>query len=301
MRSSATELACVTDADDLTEENEQMSRGSRWVGRIALCAACFTSLPVVSCGPPCRSESPQAERAWETAVKKMKVLELEPNDAISIKRDVHNIVIDADAAEVAKAFNDVMIDTSRHFGLIKLQRMKANEGKPFSVGERFQGQYTITLAKAEWPKFWQKVFDWAYEDDRVQLVICEIQNGLLSDYGELSLLELDPKPGEPYRMQYKYLGHKDPKSGSPIAGSSMFVVTPIVDMKELQALGVSKAARLTQIFEYQEQTDFFAYFFSAGGLKLHNQVVYSQAKQAAELIGAKIVDTDIPKEYQEGL
>ncbi|MCA9632427.1 MAG: hypothetical protein KC766_32465 [Myxococcales bacterium] len=234
-------------------------------------------------------------------MKNMEVLPLDPKSGTSIKRDVHNIVIDADAGEVARAFNDVMIDTSRHFGLIKLQRMRANEGKPFSVGERFQGQYTLTLAKDEWPKFWRNVFEDLYENDKIQVVICEIQNSMLSDYGELTLLELDPKPGEPYRMQYRYLGHSSPKSGSPIAGSSMFVVTPIVDMKELNALGVSKASRLTQIFEYQEQTEFFTYFFSAGGLKLHNQVVYSQAKQAAELIGAKIIDSDIPKEYQQGL
>ncbi len=234
-------------------------------------------------------------------MKKMEVLPLKPKSAISIKRDVHNIVIDADAADVAQAFQDVMIDTKRHFGLIKLQRMRANEGKPFSVGERFQGQYTLTLAKDEWPAFWRKIFDDLYDEEAVQVIVCEIQNSLLSDYGELSLLELNPKPGEPYRMQYRYLGHTDPKSGSPIAGSSMFIVTPIVDMKELNALGVSKASKLTQVFEYQEQTDFFAYFFSAGGLKLHNQVVYSQAKQAAELIGAKIIDSDIPKEYQAGL
>jgi hypothetical protein len=55
---------------------------------------------------------------------------------------------------------------------------------------------------------------------------------------------------------------------------------------------------LTQIFEYQEQSPTFALFFSSGGLKLHNQVVYSQASQAAELIGAKVLSSDIPEAYQ---
>lgn len=278
-----------------------MSRGSRWLGRFVVAVACCTSFAAVSCGPPCPSASPQEERGWETAVKKMTILELKPKDAISIKRDVHNIVIDAEAGDLANAFQDVMIDPERHFGLIQLIRMRENVGKPFKQGERFQGRYSVPLAADQWPDFWKKIFRDLYKEEAVQRITCEIENALLSDYGELTLLDLTPKPGQPYRMQYKYLGDEESGGGSPIRGSSMFIVTPIVDMQELQALGVSKASKLTQVFEYQERTDFFAYFFSAGGLKLHNQVVYSQAKQAAGLIGAKIIASDIPKDYQEGL
>src|SRR5690606_22463622 len=126
------------------------------------------------------------------------------------------------------------------------------------------GHYSIPLAAEELPKFWRNLFKDLYEHEAIQTITCEIENGLTSDYGEITLLDLDPAPGQPYRMQYKYLGVKDPQSGSPISGSSMFLVTPIVDVHELDALGVSKACTLTQIFEYQEQTDFMAYFFSAG-------------------------------------
>ena len=53
------------------------------------------------------------------------------------------------------------------------------------------------------------------------------------------------------------------------------------------------------MFVYQEQSLNFATFFAAGGLKLHNQVVYQQASQAAELLGARILESDIPREYGE--
>lgn len=60
-----------------------------------------------------------------------------------------------------------------------------------------------------------------------------------------------------------------------------------------------KRCLLTHVFEYREQDLNFATFFSAGGLKLHNQVVYSQTGQAAALVGAEIIVTDIPDAYQE--
>lgn len=273
------------------------------IKRRSFCTFVATGLGnlAVGCGPPCPTASPREERAWEKAVDAMVVLPLDAKAKITIKRDVHNIVISAEAGEVANAFQEVMRDRSLHFGFIEVRRKRANWDKPFQLGERFQGHYSIPLAAEELPKFWRNLFKDLYEHEAIQTITCEIENGLTSDYGEITLLDLDPAPGQPYRMQYKYLGVKDPQSGSPISGSSMFLVTPIVDVHELDALGVSKACTLTQIFEYQEQTDFMAYFFSAGGLTLHNQVVFSQASQAAKKIGAKILSSDIPKEYQEGL
>jgi hypothetical protein len=53
------------------------------------------------------------------------------------------------------------------------------------------------------------------------------------------------------------------------------------------------------VFVYQEQSMDFATFFTAGGLKLHNQVVYQQALQSAELLGAEILESDIPSEWAE--
>ena len=76
--------------------------------------------------------------------------------------------------------------------------------------------------------------------------------------------------------------------GSPIAGSSRFEVRQLVDGQ----------SELLQIFTYQEQTASFAAFFSNGGLTLHNQVVYSQVRQTAELLGVPFEAPDIPPAYQ---
>ncbi|MBX3184319.1 MAG: hypothetical protein KF915_16950 [Polyangiaceae bacterium] len=254
---------------------------------------------LVSCGPPCPTASVQSEREWERALDQMKILPLDAKGAITIKRDVHSVVVDAGPREFAHAFQAVMMDTSRHFGLIQVRRKASNEGRPFQVGERFQGHYSIELASEQWGPFWQKVFNDLYEHAWVRRVTCAIENGATSDYGVISLIELDPPPGSPFRMRYDYLGGD--RGGSPIAGSSTFTIESVVDVHELQRYGVSQAARITQVFEYQEQSEPFAFFFSVGGLKLHNQVVFSQARQAAELIGAKILESDIPKAYQEGI
>jgi hypothetical protein len=82
-------------------------------------------------------------------------------------------------------------------------------------------------------------------------------------------------------LEYRYL------EGSPIAGSSRFEVRQLSD-------GLSE---LLQIFTYQEQTAAFAAFFANGGLTLHNQVVYSQVKQTAELLGVPFEAPDIPAAY----
>jgi hypothetical protein len=57
-------------------------------------------------------------------------------------------------------------------------------------------------------------------------------------------------------------------------------------------------SKVTQVFEYQELTASFALFFSSGGRKLHNGVVYNQAAQAAAVLGAKVVSSDIPEPYR---
>jgi hypothetical protein len=133
------------------------------------------------------------------------------------------------------------------------------------------------------PGKWRQLFGALVEHKAVRQWLCEIENAHTSDYGVIDTFAFQPPPGQPYTLQYSYL------EGSPIAGSSTFIVTPID----------AQTCQLTQIFEYQEQSISFATFFTAGGLKLHNQVVYSQALQAAQHIGARILETDIPAAYQE--
>jgi hypothetical protein len=177
-----------------------------------------------------------------------------------------------------------MRDTKRHYGLIRVDRKQANIGKPFQLGERFQGRYQLSEAiKKDLAPWEKKIFGELADDPGVRTAICNIENQAMSDYGIIAQLDLNPKEGQDYVLAYHYL------EGSPIAGSSTFVISKV-------SPGVSK---ITQIFEYQELTHPFALFFSSGGLKLHNQVVSSQAAQTAELLGAKVVTSDIPELYRE--
>lgn len=255
------------------------------VGMAPLAAGCI-------CSSSCPTLSPASRAQWERDLEQRYVLKLDPKADIAIKRDVHNVIIDVEASDLAAAFQQVMMDPNRRFGLIRIDRLKRNVGKPFSVGERFQGRYVIADAvKKDLKGIWKKLFGELAEDDGIRQILCGIENEMTSDYGVITQLRMDPAPGEDRRMQYKYL------SGSPIAGSSTFIITPIDDPKELERLGVPVASRITQVFEYQELTATFAQFFGAGGLKMHNQVVYNQALAAAEQAGGKVLESDIPKAY----
>ena len=256
----------------------------------SLAALLVLALSVVSsgvggCGGGCPKPGSSASEVarWEQELAARTPLSLNPNSAVTIKRDVHNIEIDAPAAVFVAAFHAVMVDPNRSFGLIRVERPTQQLGHPFSLGDRFQGRYQIDQAIEADLKGWEKRwFGELAEDPVIRSFLCQIENKSTSDYGEISELALSPPPDGEYRMAYRYL------SGSPIAGSSTFTVTPLSQ----------SACRLTQVFEYQEQSLTFAVFFSAGGLKFHDQVVMSQATQAAANLGAHITASDIPKEYQ---
>ena len=252
-----------------------------------LCAALSgVSMGGLGCRPsgcPGPHASADSRSQWEAALDGRKELVLDGKRDITIKRDVRNIVVSADADKVAQAFHEVMRDPKRRFGLIRVDRKEANIGKPFSVGERFQGRYELDAAIRQNLEPWEKkMFGDFASDPGVRSFLCDIENQNTSDYGMIAALNLTPKAGEDFVLAYRYL------EGSPIAGSSTFVITQV-------SPGSSK---ITQIFEYQELTAAFALFFSSGGLKLHNQVVYNQAAQAAEILGAKILSTDLPEEYR---
>src|SRR6266542_791676 len=250
-----------------------------------LCSlAMIAMLGAGGCHPACPAKSSaDAQAKWEAELDNRNELVTDPSRDISIKRDVHVLVVSADADKLANAFHEIMRDPKRHFGLIKVDRKQSNVGKPFALGERFQGRYEIDEAiRRDLGPWAKKIFGDLTEDPGVKAFLCDLENQATSDYGVIAKLTLPPQPSTDYVLSYHYL------SGSPIAGSSTFVVTPV-------SPGVSK---LTQIFEYQELTSTFALFFSTGGLKLHNQVVYSQVSQAAELVGAKILSSDIPEAYR---
>jgi hypothetical protein len=230
--------------------------------------------------------APPASRAeWAARLRAKQELYVDATRSITVKRDAHTLVVHADADLVATAFHRVMRDPARKFGMIEIDRPDGEVGQPFSLGSRFQGRYRIADGS--------KVLTRLSEYEPARAALCELENQNTSDYGVIRELFLPPEtrpgdapahpaPGTTYLLEYRYL------EGTPIAGSSRFEVRQISD-------GLSE---LTQIFTYQEQSAAFAAFFANGGLTLHNQVIYSQVKQTAELLGVKFEAPDIPLEYQ---
>jgi len=264
-------------------------------GITGLSIVCALALGLgVECGGSSAASAPKTatgEAKWQREIAAAKPLELNPNGPISIKRDVHDLVVGTTAAEFAAAFEKVMEDPERRFGLIRVDRLSANVNKPFRMGERFQGRYELSAAgRQKLSGIWKQLFDEVVEDKNVADLLWRIENGRTSDYGEIIQLDLkEPKHGK-YAMTYRYL------APSPIAGSSTFEVSEIVDPDE-EGVGPKPATLVRQIFVYQETSEGFAKFFSHGGLRLHDQVVYSQVMQAAEAAGVCIRKSDIQQEY----
>jgi hypothetical protein len=262
-------------------------RVGSWLLKIALSAA--LALSATACGGgaiPSPALPPPATLSCQNPTNDMRApLVTNPSAAITIKRDVHNFEVTGSAEDFAAAFQKVMTDPTRRFGLIKVIRMPRKDGKPlgpFAECDRFQGQYQVDLALEQNVPAWEKrLFGDLADNADIHKLLQDFEGKNTSDYGEIVVLKLDPNADHHYIMQYRYL------TGSPIAGFSTFEVLQVAD----------NTIRVTQTFEYQEQTLPFAAFFSAGGLKLHDQVVYSQVTQALSITGGKIIDTDVPKEY----
>ena len=228
---------------------------------------------------------------WEKKLHEREILPLRPKVSIGIKRDAHELEVDASAHRLANAFHQVMMDPDTMFGYIKVIRAPENVGAPFTVGERFQGRYDLgkalldNLASSSL-KFLHGPLRFLLTNPPLRNIIDWIDDRFLSDYGEIQEIRLrPPQAGEPeiYQLRYAYL------TGSPIAGSSTFTIVPMGGHN----------SRLTQIFLYQEVSSFYIKILSKDGIRFHNQVVYMQTKQSADAINARITFTTIPKEYQE--
>ncbi|MGH7491483.1 MAG: hypothetical protein ACREOO_03720 [bacterium] len=232
-----------------------------------------------------------AERRWEKKLHDREILPLRPKISIGIKRDVHELLVEATANRLANAFHQVMMDPNTMFGYIKVIRAPANVGTPFKVGERFQGRYDLAKAildnlSSSPLKFLIGPIRFLLTHPPVQNVIDWIDDRFLSDYGEIQEIKLGPpQRGEQeiYQLRYAYV------TGSPIAGSSTFTIVPTDGHN----------SRLTQIFLYQEVSSFYIKILSKDGIRFHNQVVYMQTKKSADAINARITFTTIPKEYQD--
>ena len=228
-------------------------------------------------GCPKPSSPPEARAIWEAELDAKRVLALDPRGKIAIKRDVHDFIVSVDARTFADAFHGVLVDPERRFGLIEINRKRASLGEPFALGERFQGRYSLAGAlRGELGESVGRLLDDLVKDPRFATIVCDIENKHLSDYGIISDLDLTPQDGKVFSFAYRYL------TGSPIAGSSTFIVTQLEPGK----------SRVTQIFEYQEQSRSFATFFATQGIQLHNRVVRSQVEQSVEVAGGKILESN---------
>lgn len=213
----------------------------------------------------------------DPTVYQKRVLPLDPGHTIAIKRGTHTIDVAASAAALMPAFQAVMEDPQRRFGLIQLLRTGDKRGRPFTVGERFQGRYVLDGALSPRVAGLLRSLE-------VSPPLDTLEDRVLSDYGVITELALDPPPGHPYRLRYEYL------EGTPIAGSLVI---------ECADTGPS-TCRFSQTTEYQEAGIGVLVAYGTAVIKMHNRVFYEMVRQSAERVGAEVLGSDIPEAYYRG-
>jgi hypothetical protein len=233
-----------------------------------------------------------SEQGWAQRLARRPLLWLKPWGCNAIKRDVHCVEVDCEAAGLTQAFHDKMIDPCAHFGLISVRRPCLRTGKPFRLHDRFQGRYSLkdSIIRAVRKSMFgglEPLVDGVCSAFGVRQVLGLVEDNVMSDYGEIVELNLTATP---YRLKYVYL------VGSPIAGSSTFVIEDLVPGPDDGWTG--PRCRVTQTFEYQELNFPAMASMATWALKIHDEVVYQQVSQSAETMGHKVVATDIPEEYR---
>jgi hypothetical protein len=208
-------------------------------------------------------------------------LPVDPSAAIAVKRDVHEFIVDCDAAMFAAAFRAVVTDPTSTFGLIRVKRAAERMGRDFEIGERFQGCFSLERATlARLPAAARGLAERVLGSAAATALLRFVEDALLSNYAEVVAIETD---GSPYRLEYRYL------DGTPIAGSSVFTI---------DEAGPGRC-RVRQIFEYQEVNGVALGTFQRFGLKYHDQVVQREIELAADRAGARVISGTIPAAYRE--
>ena len=212
-----------------------------------------------------RTLTPDSARRLE----KRAPLPVDPRRTIAVKRDVHEFVVDTDAASFARAFRAVVTDPASTFGLIRVKRPAARMGQDFAVGERFQGCFSLERAAlARIPAGMRDLAERLLASAPAVKLVTWLEDALLSNYAEI--VEI----GE-LRLEYRYL------DGTPIAGSSVFTI---------EDAGAGRC-RVRQIFEYQEVGGVALGTFQRFGLKYHDQVVAMEIAKAAARAGASVISS----------
>jgi hypothetical protein len=200
---------------------------------------------------------------------------IDPTRAAAIKRNVHEVDVDVDAARFARALRDVLVDPRARFGLVRMARTAARVGRELVAGERFQGCFGLRdLAEQRGAPPWAlRALDRA---DAAGL-LAWIEERFASDHSELVRVELEPDADGVRRVAYRYL------EGTPLAGESEYAIAP-------RGAG---ACRLEVAFMYQETTALAISLLHRFGLRAHDCAVLAQAEAAAARAGGRVVSTTI--------
>src|SRR5262249_3671522 len=193
---------------------------------------------------------------------------VDPQKPIAVKRDVHELVVDVEAARFAAAFRDVVTDPESTFGLIRVKRPAERMGRDFAVGERFQGCFSLELAAGRRLPWLARLL----AKRGPQKLVTWIEDQMLSNYAEV--VSIEARPGDVHVLVYRYL------EGTPIAGSSEFVIEPA---------GPGRC-RVRQIFEYQEGNAFALGTVQSIRLKWHAGVVKMDIEKAASRPGGRATE-----------
>ncbi len=188
-------------------------------------------------------------------------------------------MIGADAARFAAALAEVMRAPGGRFGLIDIKRCPERAGRPFVVGERFHGCVNLSRLAARWAR--TNPLRWLVGAFARTRLAARMEEALLADFAEIVEIDLNPAPGNPYRVKYRYL------SGTPMAGASTFVVEPLDGAR----------CRFSAIFEYQELGALAISVLHRFGVPVHDEVTEAQAQLAAACAGARVLTSTIQPAY----
>ncbi|HTJ47419.1 MAG TPA: hypothetical protein VL463_35210 [Kofleriaceae bacterium] len=182
----------------------------------------------------------------------------------AIKRNLHELEIDRDAASFARALRDVLNDRTARFDLIRVRRPAADAWRDFAVGDRFQGCFSLRAAAARWgaPPWLSST---AAALERIG-VLAWLEARVASDHSEITAADT-------YRVAYRYL------DGTPLAGETTYTIAPRGD----------RACALEVAFTYQETTALALALVHAFGMRAHDRAVLAQAEAAASRAGGRVV------------
>lgn len=212
-------------------------------------------------------------RWGESQLGKRRPLSLDPAGSTAIKRNVHRFVVSTDAKTFRLALQTLLANPRAAFGPLRIKRPQSRVGRPFAVGDRFHGTFSLAELAGQWLGT-STAGRWAR---RIALsgLGQTLEDKMLSDYAEITSIETTGNGGG--AVTYRYL------SGCPIAGQSTYSIRPLSNDR----------CQLEQRFEFQECLPFAVTMMHRLGLRTHDSVVASQVAQAAAECGATILESTL--------